>query len=344
VPGDPPFIAARPGDEDRLVEEVVALARSWSSNLRERDEAAYAVLDERHADVLRALDLAIARGRRRDALEIVGGIWMYWIIRGHHADADERCRAALALPGAVEPEIEVGGVIAASEIARVRADWARAAELKERALALNDACYVDRRRAALLADLAHIWIHLGDLETAERFANEAVAIRRSVARDSPDGVGHALLALAEVREHQSRFDEAVAIYEESIELWGRSGLTGHVAFIRGRLLGRTFRRVGDVGAAYGTYRRALVEATRLNDTSTATVAIQGLAWVALERGDVAGAVRRLGSIANDACQSTLEAHEREWYEDDVRRTRELVPPGEFAAAWAVGAASPYTGG
>ena len=339
--GDEPANGGRAvEDEDRLIRGAAALALSWRASLRDRDEAAYAAVDERYPEVMRALDLAIARGRRREAMQMVGGLWIYWIVRGHHEEGDRRCRAALALPGEEEAETEMEGVIGASEIARVRAEWARAAELKERALVLAAAVDDARCRPALLADLGHVWIHLGDLEAAERFAHEAVRLRRGATDESSEGVGHALLALGEVREYQGRLDEAVDLYEESIELWSQCALGGEVAYIRGRLLGRALRRAGKLGAAYSAYRQALSEARRLHDVSTTSAAIQGLAWVALERGDHAGAVRGLASIANDDCQSTLEAHEREWYEADLRRARAVVPPQDFAAAWAVGAASP----
>jgi tetratricopeptide (TPR) repeat protein len=285
------------------------------------------------------MDLALKHKRRETALRIIGGIRMYWIVRGHREPANRWCVEALALPGRTSDRIELEGVIGAGELARVRGEWARAAELKEAALELSARVDDDRRRGALLADLSHIWIRLGDLEVAERLAFEAIEERERHARTGL-GRAHALLALAHVRENQGRLEEAIAILEESIALWSVDALDGEVAFVRGRMLGRVLRALGRNDEAYGVYRLAVRDALPTRDIGTVTTATQGLAWLALQRGDHAGGVRLLASVSGSAWQAPLEDHELASFERDVAYARELVPPAAFEAAWAIGFASP----
>jgi DNA-binding SARP family transcriptional activator len=331
-----PVAPVRVRDEEATMAAAVALSESWAWFLRERDERAYAAIDAEYDVVVDGLTAAIRRKQRATALRIIGGLWMYWIVRGHIEDGNRWCVETLALPGHASAKDEYAGIVSAGEIARVHGDWSRAAELKEVALEL---CTDDRFRGALLADLAEISIQLGDLARAEQLAQDSVELRTRL-----EGLGfgraHALLALAEVREAQGALDEAIALYDESIDLWTMDALDGEVAFVRGRMLGRALRRAGRVHDVYRTYRLALQEALRLNDVGTVAAATQGLSWIALGRGDHAGAVRLLASVSGQAWQAALETHERASFEADVQHLREVVTPAEFEAAWAVGLNSP----
>ena len=197
----------------------------------------------------------------------------------------------------------------------------------------------DRLVAGLTADLAHLFIRLGELDLAEAYAQRALELRRSNPNDLC-GVGHALLAVGEVQEARGNLVEAIAAYEDAIADQEASGFDGEAAFIRGRLLGRAHRRCGNSRAAYGAYRRALNEAQPLGDYGTVAAALQGLAWVATVQGDQRGAVRLLAEAGRSEWQSALDSQERAAFAEDVAALRRDVPEAVFEAAWRIGAARP----
>lgn len=318
---------------------AVALVESWAYSLLERDDDALAALDSAHTQVVATLESALRSGQRETALRLVGGMWLYWIIRGEHERASIWSQAALDLPGEASALVEYHGVVGASEIARVRGEYERAEQLKERALRLVGEADCENHRGALLADLAHIWTRLGDTETAEAFALEAIETRRQ-SQVPGWGRAHALVALGEVREHQGRYDEAIDLYEDAIRSYDEYGYDGEIAFIRGHLLGRTLRAAGDADRASATYRLALTGGSRSRDRGTVATSVQGLAWVALARGDTAAAARLLGSVSGDEYQAPLEPHERNMFAMDVTEVRERIPAAEFEASWQIGLASP----
>ena len=333
-------VVGAPARQDEVIGQAVALAAAWYWALRDRDETAFAAIDASATLIAEALRIALARDLRDPALRLIGSLWFYWIIRGRQAEANAWAAAALELPGELDATLESRGMIGASELARVCGEWGRAAELKEHALALSSEIEDDDLvAAALLADLAHLWIRLGDLDVAERYAQRAVELRERRPANLA-GKAHALLSLAEVNEHRGELELAVSQYEQVLKASTDQGRGGEAASIRARYLGRALRRLGEFDRAYGAYRSALQEALPLRDAGTVAVAAQGLGWVSLERGDKSGAVRHLASVSGPAWQAALEPEERESFEADVARLERVVDEDVLRAAWDVGIASP----
>ena len=326
-------------DDTDTVEAAVALGESWYTSLRQRDQAAFAALDDQVDTLERAMVLAIDRGDRESSLRIIGTTWFYWIMRGRHQVANGWCMEMLELPGDAGLEVETRGVIGASEIARDAGELTRSVALKEEALRLSAELGDQRAVEALLADLGHIWVGLGDLDRADGYARHALELRLKNPSNR-GGVAHALIALGDVDEHRGDYDCAVKRYEEAIAVADDGGLVGEAAYVRARLLGRALRAMGDHDRAFGVFHRAFNDSRVLRDTSTVTAAIQGLGWVAAQRGDFPGAVRRYASVSGEKWQSVLHDDERAAYAADILWLRELVPSETFEPAWSVGQASP----
>ncbi len=207
-----PAISADCFDGDTL-EAIVAFAESWASDLRNFDPAAFAAVADRAEQLAAAFEHAIATGAKEAAARLITATWFYWVIRGRHQEADVWAQAILALPGGhLTPVWEMEGQVAASELARVSGDFQRAVDLKELALLT---CDDDRLVAGLHADLAHLYIRLGDLDVADAYAQRALELRRSNPNDM-GGVGARLVAVGEVHEARGNLVDAVAAYEDAV--------------------------------------------------------------------------------------------------------------------------------
>ena len=321
-------------DNETLLASV-AFAESWASSLRNYEPAALDAVAARADQLASVFEYAIQAGAKEPGVRLITATWFYWIIRGRQQEADVWAQAILALPSDLTPVWEMEGQIAASELARVNADFHRAVELKTLARQTAEDEDATDIVAGLNADLAHLSIRLGDLDAAETYAQRALELRRSTPNDMC-GVGHALVAVGEVHEARGNLSDAIAAYEDAVADQEAAGFGGEAAFIRARLLGRALRRSGQVRAAHGIYRRALDEALPLGDYGTVAAAYQGLAWVASVQGDHPGAVRLLAEASQPDWQNALEPQERTAFDEDVAALRRRVPEPVFAAAWRIG--------
>lgn len=322
--------------DDQTLDEIVAFAESWATDLRNFDPAAFDAIAERAEQLVSAFERAIATGAKEAAVRLIAATWFYWIIRGAQQQADVWAQAILALPEKLTPIWEMEGQVAVSELARVNGDFHRAVRLKKLARQTAEAEGVTALVAGLDADLAHLHVRLGELDLADAYAQRALELRRSDPNDMC-GVGHALVAVGEVHEARGNLADAVEAYEDAIADQEAAGFGGEAAYIRGRLLGRAHRSRGNTRAAYGTYRRALSEARQLGDYGTAAAALQGLAWVATVRGDRPGAVRLLAEASRPDWQNALDPQERASFAEDVAALRRDVSEAVFEAAWRIGA-------
>jgi len=328
--------------DDQTLDEIVAFAESWATDLRNFDPAAFDAIAERAEQLVSAFERAIATGAKEAAVRLIAATWFYWIIRGAQQQADVWAQAILALPEKLTPIWEMEGQVAVSELARVNGDFHRAVQLKELARQTAESEGVTALVAGLDADLAHLHVRLGELDLADAYAQRALELRRSDPNDMC-GVGHALVAVGEVHEARGNLADAVEAYEDAIADQEAAGFGGEAAYIRGRLLGRAHRRRGNTRAAYGTYRRALSEARQLGDYGTAAAALQGLAWVATVRGDRRGAVRLLAEASRPDWQNALDPQERASFAEDVAALRRDVSEAVFEAAWRIGAQAEHDG-
>jgi DNA-binding SARP family transcriptional activator len=322
-------------DSDAL-EALVVFTESWATAVRNFDPEALAAVADRSDELRSAFRYAVETGAKEAGVRLLAATWAYWIIRGGQRDADVWAQALMVLPETLPPLRELDAQVAASELARVVGDLRRAVRLKEVARVTAEAEGITRLVAGLDADLAHLFAELGELDVAEACAQRALERRRSDPNDMC-GIGHALVAVGEVHEARGDLAAAVAAYEDAVADQEGAGFLGEAASIRGRLLGRAYRRCGDTRCASGAYRRALDEARRVGDYGTVAAALQGLAWVAARRGDERGAVRLLAEASRPEWQDALDPRERAAFAMDVAALRSEVPEDVFDATWRIGA-------
>ena len=135
----------------------------------------------------------------------------------------------------------------------------------------------ERAVEALLADLGHLWINLGDLESPPGIVSRA---RSSRAQPCEPRRRCARAARGRrVEHHRGDLTAAEAGFLRALEVCDEGGLAVEGASVRERLLGRTIRARGGVDRAFDVYHRALRDALPSNDPATIAAAEQGLGWL-----------------------------------------------------------------
>jgi DNA-binding SARP family transcriptional activator len=314
------------------------LAGMWRTAVRERDPVAFERIDAAAARIEAALLAALAEQDQGAALEIVGGLWFYWILRCQGPARYSMLRELAT--GEHEPgsRDEALGIIGLSELAREAGEVEDARRLKYEALAYFRAAGVIDSVAALTSDLAALAALDGDDATALELAEEGLRLRRQSGNVA--GVAHALVALGAVHWRSRRDADARASFEEAAEIYASAERVGEAAFVRVRHLAPVLRAAGEHGAAYGLFYTGLRHAEMIGDSATMAVARHGLAWVAMERHDLLAAARLFSEASDEGVLTTLTSEERAAFHDDVARLRTMLPPHDFAVAWEVGSTTP----
>jgi len=108
--------------DDQTLDEIVAFAESWATDLRNFDPAAFDAIAERAEQLVSAFERAIATGAKEAAVRLIAATWFYWIIRGAQQQADVWAQAILALPEKLTPT-DPKRLELAYKIARVLYSW-----------------------------------------------------------------------------------------------------------------------------------------------------------------------------------------------------------------------------
>ena len=301
----------------RLLEVVRQYARAKLDALGERDarvrrhgehavalteSAAEHLLGDGQAEQIERLEVDLANLRvaltraidRRDAdtaLRLAAALWRFWEIRGYLAEGREKIdRVLRELPGTSRRHLTL--YEGASVLAYRQGDLEEAERTIRRALELARGFDDPARIANALNDLGNITSQRGDFESALEAHEETYRMRREITPRNERQVAVALNNLGGTKLHLGRFaearehlDESRRIFE-SIENWWESGFPlarlGTVSLFEKRF---------DEAEAF--YRTSFERRIPTDDKRGMGEATNGLARVAVWRGDVEAARRHL---------------------------------------------------
>jgi eukaryotic-like serine/threonine-protein kinase len=115
-----------------------------------------------------------------------------------------------------------------------------------------------RAQSELFGTLGRAYLDLGETPQAERLLSDALAIRRARVAEQPANTVRALAAMSDVRLAQQRYDDALTLALEAVELATRSIARDDRALLVARTsLGRTQQEKGDYKSSAGTLEGAL---------------------------------------------------------------------------------------
>ena len=247
----------------------LALAERARPHLESSDQAIWFNLLEREEGNLRAaLDHARERGDAELGLRLVIALQMYWFIRGRIGEGCDQSLGVLALPRSAElPMLRADALNGVSLLTR----WGDevlslrvSLESREIARRVGDR----KREADAVANLGYLALQRGDLDEAQRFAGEVLAINRSLA--NRQGIADATSVLALVAFQRNDLDTATRLNEESIALWEALDDDGALVWARTRLAPVLIQR--------GAHKRALCELESALETARRLDFRWGLSW------------------------------------------------------------------
>jgi predicted ATPase/class 3 adenylate cyclase len=316
----------------RHAERFLELALAAESELAGATQAAWFDRLELEFDNLAAaIQWLLSTGRVEDALKAISALERFW--RGHAHVTEARRWLAQGLGEAEDAasEIRAGALRTASLLAAAQSNWAEAVSLLTGARELYRALGDGREQVFALSYLSFYATRLNDIDRAESFAQDAVAVAEELDDDRASSA--ALSALGDVYSAQAEHALAFARYEE-------------VAAIRARLgdplllidaiysLGKAAFNAGDHARARQELGLALERARALGEEQYIAAAQLLLALVETHAGETEGVAER--------AYEALELYTQ--FEDDRSRARcVLVVAAASAAAGDARRAARLTG-
>jgi tetratricopeptide (TPR) repeat protein len=192
---------------------------------------------------------------------------------------------------------------------------------------------IERPVAATLSDLAHMELEAGDLSAARLYAEEALALRRTLGL--PHGIAHALLAVGAVEYHSRDFNRAREVYAEATAVYEAAGSQGDV-YVAKLELAECELLVGRLEEAERLLREALIGARKLADQTIEIQALRVAGMLAAGKGDGERAAFLLGVASGklqDSGLTLFSALEDEVKRSFVDRARGDVGDVRFEAAY-----------
>ena len=194
----------------------------------------------------------------------------------HHLASMEHFEAI----GAEWAVANVGSDIA--QVVEARGDLDAAVAFTERAMLAARRLNLQLAEIQLGARLGNLLLCQGDVEGADALHEEAMALAESVGSRVSYGV--ILTGRAMVRWAQGRLEEAAEAAADALAVYRRTQLLSGEALSLA-LLGFTTERLGDAARAEELHTEALAASRQLGDERLVALALEGLAGVAVARGD-----------------------------------------------------------
>ncbi|MCP3904415.1 MAG: tetratricopeptide repeat protein [Planctomycetes bacterium] len=186
-----------------------------------------------------------------------------------------------------------------------------------------------RERALALYTAGGLSTRLFDLDTAQGYHAEALAIRRELG--DREGIGASLLGLGTVAICRRDYAEGIEFFEEALAVERELGDEFAEAVALGNL-GWACKWVGDLEAALSYNEQGLAIRRRLGDQTGVANTLENLIGVARRRGDRAGARRYL----RECLDVTRAMHLKHLVNAIISEAAKLAAAGDeqsLAARW-----------
>jgi predicted ATPase/class 3 adenylate cyclase/DNA-binding CsgD family transcriptional regulator len=181
-------------------------------------EGALARLDVDLDNIRAAFGWAAEQGRAEDMLRIAGALPLFWLVRGHFAEATARIDAALAAGG--DPGLRAKALLGATVIVIYQIDNDRTLKFAGEALEIARELGDDRIAARALTWLA--WTaYITDSPSARSQIEEAVELTARV--QDPWYMAQSTLALGQLEAQSGRLDTAIRTLARSAAIAKRNG-------------------------------------------------------------------------------------------------------------------------
>jgi predicted ATPase/class 3 adenylate cyclase len=262
----------------RHAEFHVALAEKADPALKGKNQAEWLKRLESEHDNLRA---ALSWGRGQDrpvAARIACGLCRFWSARGYLAEGREWLERVVEDMD-VAPALQVRVLNSAGVFANSQADYTRAIELWERALALGRTVGDAREILRSLTNLAGAYVQLGDVDRATKLLVEALAMCSDQKQMRASILGN----LGYVKYVQGDSSSGRALWETCLQLNREIGDTNNILIALNNL---TWSRLseGNADEAEELVEEALALSMQLGTSTAGCQVLENMAWIAEIRG------------------------------------------------------------
>jgi tetratricopeptide (TPR) repeat protein len=263
-------------------------------------------------------------------------VW-WWLLCGHFDEGRRWLAALLERAGDAPPDVRAGALEGAARLAAELGDYDEAVRLGEECLALRHELGEKGGIAGALYELGAILHMRGDHTQAERLFAKSLALAREAG--DPKRIALALNTLGVSARNRGEPGRAVLLYEESLALARKMEDMWHTATTLVNL-GNAYLDQGALDEAVVWYRECLPLTLDLQSPQQTALCLQGMASVAVARGDAVRAARLCGAAAalREATGVHMPAVSRARFEKLTADARAASGEPAFAAAWAAGQA------
>lgn len=332
------------GEQPRVQEAHARYCAALASRAEEAlltpdEDAAIAALGPERDNLQAALEWALSQHKSEVADAIAAGLGWFWYVRGRLTEGLAGVARVLDAPLSAPDAHRRRLLVPAGALAWNRGDLQLAAARLEEARALSQAAGDRKTEAFATAFLGHVARARADYDGAERLHRQALALHERL--HSRRGIAWACYDLALVARARGDDTGARELLEQSLRLFEEQDYRWAIAWTTWHL-GRLALRRAVYRDAAEHLERSLDLSREIEDGRGISQAIEGLAAVAVARGDDEAAARLVGGA--DAQRALLgavrEATERPVHDDLVRQLRRRLGERRFAAALAEGRAMP----
>ena len=242
-------------------------------------------IEREHANMRAALAWLLDHGG--SGLRLAGALWRFWEVRGYLAEGRQWLQRALDADDGTQPQARADALVGAGTLASRQAEYARATDLFEQALAL----YIrggDRPGEALALQQLGVQAQMqSDFARASALFEKGLALFRALGDNR--GISMSLNNLGYMLWRQGDLDSATALHEQSALLargLGDKRLTAVPVYNLGvlaRFRGEHARAAALFGEALGLFRE-------LGDKR----------WIAFSLSDLGDSAEQVGDLARAA--------------------------------------------
>jgi tetratricopeptide (TPR) repeat protein len=248
-------------------------------------------LQAEHHNLQAALEWTLDNRETEMSLELAGALWRYWWMHGHFNEGREWLERALALPAG--PSAARGRALHGHGIlAREQGDLEQARSSLEESLKIQRRLQDKTGLANVLNSLGMLCQYQKDYDQASTYYEESLAYRQETG--DRRGIAVSLNNLAIVDYVRRNVARAEALYGKSLELFQEVQDARGIAAAQINL-GYIMLELEDAGRADGYFRQSLAVSRSLGQRTDITECLEGLAGVALLRGEPARAARLISA-------------------------------------------------
>lgn len=291
-------------------------------------------IEVEYDNVRAALRWAIEQRHTHLALAFGAALREFWGVRGLVGEGRRWLEMALELDGPGTATVRIRALDAASWLACYQGDLDQAERLAEESVALNQHIADRAGLARALHTLGLVAQLRHDFERARVLYEECLALKRLV-QDAE--LTRTLGNLAQIRFHLGDVKGAIELFDECVALDQAAGDVTHLA-VHLTDLGLILLESGEDARAQQIFEAALPIHHELGHLRMVTIAVEGLAAVAGKQRQPERAARLYGATESlrDASDNPLQDPDEWGYARHFSHAQSQLDEASFAAAWAAG--------